>query len=333
VHIFHAKESLASKNSKDFMTTISESGRLVVPSRGLVRRVARRVLPQPTREYLLDHHPLTIWRRMTYDWLYQGGVVNREGLKYRLYRREEVSRAMYTDGHFEGKVQQLLLQVSPKFQSFIDCGANIGAISIPFGIRVGLPALAVEPVPGNIALLEENLRLNGLEHRVQVVRAALGEAHGRLPMDLADANQGDHRLWRSQGLHRPSIEVDVVTLDELIAENPQIQPPYLVKIDVQGYEFHVLLGARAATSSPILIVAEFWPEGLVGAGCRLSDFAALLRDRNLSVYEITPKPMRLQIISSIESMGSRFSGDEHCNILITNLSLKQLGLEHLLKSG
>ena len=299
----------------------------------VLHRLVRRLLPQAIRKSIWEmrQDPARWWLGWRYEWLYRGGYVRRGPFHFRLHRHEEVSRAIYVDGNYGPGVLKLLLQTAPHFHSFIDCGANIGAISVPMGAHSGLPALAVEPAPVNASLLDANLQVNALSSRVKLVTVALGETRGRMPIYLCESNQGDVRLWREGTSNRQSMEVDLMPLDDVVAMNPSIRPPFLVKIDVQGYEYNVLRGARAVLAAPILILAEFWPEGLRGAGCSVEAYEALIAESKLTVYEVATNRLQgLRPVRSLESLAKRFIGENFCDLVMTNRTLEEVGLSHLL---
>jgi FkbM family methyltransferase len=128
--------------------------------------------------------------------------------------------------------RELLASVRPG-DVVVDVGANVGLYAIAAARRVG-PAgrvIAYEPDAGNAALLRRNLALNSVRHVVDVREVAVGGEHGELPF-LSD---------RQQSRFDPagSSRVRVVALDD---EHERLA---LLKIDVEGFEYAVLEGARS----------------------------------------------------------------------------------------
>ena len=73
-------------------------------------------------------------------------------------------------------------------------------------------------------------------------------------------------------------------------------PVDLVKMDVQGFEAHVLNGMQSiiAASPRLTIFTEFWPEGLRRAGSDPSEFLARLRAFDFEIFFINEYANRLE---------------------------------------
>ena len=147
----------------------------------------------------------------------------------------------------------------------IDVGANVGTICIP-AVKRGLfrQAVAVEPAPGNYAMLSANIWINDLAGQIIAYNVALGKHDSEtLNFELSMDNLGDHRITLSgeaRGSARKVISVKSETLDKII---PYVEPDTaLLWIDTQGFEGYVLAGASNALRCQIPIVLEFWPQGM-----------------------------------------------------------------------
>lgn len=116
-----------------------------------------------------------------------------------------------------------------------DVGAHVGEYSVPSAMRAsrGL-VLAIEALPRNARLLRRNRDLNRLEN-MQILGLALGDQDGE-----ATFSEGiDHYQGRVSG--GSGISVPMSTADALLARYPA---PSIMKIDVEGGEVAVLLGAQ-----------------------------------------------------------------------------------------
>jgi FkbM family methyltransferase len=124
---------------------------------------------------------------------------------------------------------------------FVDVGANIGIYTLLIASH-GCDVISVEPARDARRLLETNLRLNGL--KADIVAAALGRAAGRsaLTAELGSMNYLVPNPGETGEISEPVAEVSVTTLDDLLSDRTAAG----VKIDVEGFELDVVLGASRA---------------------------------------------------------------------------------------
>ena len=279
------------------------------------------------------------WRRMKYRRFRRPGlIVVRNSFLYKIHDHDELaSESIYVHGTCARYVTLLLQSAKASFKTFIDVGANIGSVTIPVARGFEGKVLSIEPSRANFSLLEENIALNALNNpQIDCQRVAIGDQPGQLPLYHSSTNTGDHRLSAGpQESQRESEMVDVVTLDSLIIGKSEFQPPYLIKIDVQGYEAKVLASASALLQKPCLIIAEFWPYGLRVAGSPISEFAALVAKHNLTVYEISEERVALRR-ADLADVGRALSDqrfDDSRDLVLTNMPLHLTGLSKYLSSS
>ncbi len=120
---------------------------------------------------------------------------------------------------------------------FLDVGANAGSYTVLAGAVAGAEVIAVEPVPETAARLRANIVLNGIGERVRVVEAALGAEPGEV--FVSTGRDTTNRIVADAG-DGPAVRVPLTTIDRLCADHP----PFLVKIDVEGFDAEVTAGAR-----------------------------------------------------------------------------------------
>jgi FkbM family methyltransferase len=163
---------------------------------------------------------------------------------------------------------------------FVDIGANYGIFSALFLLQnpEGI-ALAVDPDPRAIELLEKHAALNSVDERLHVKQCALGRASGEILM----RESGPHYVAGPAVGESGDIPVEMTTLNGLAAEFG-LQPGCM-KIDVEGFELEVIAGGRETLEKfrPLLFL-EVHPtsEGkmeaelfrlLIGMGYRITDEA------------------------------------------------------------
>lgn len=178
-----------------------------------------------------------------------------------------VSRVIRRDGIWEPLETKLFAREIQPGDVVIDVGANIGYYTLLAARRVGPTGhvYAFEPEPEAFALLQRNVQLNGYDN-VTPVPKALGRENGRLQLYLAKKNRGDHRVYDPTG-RRPSIDVDVITLDAYLVEQSVERVDFL-KVDTQGAECSILDGARhtIAKHPEMAVVMELTPHSLAELG-------------------------------------------------------------------
>ena len=81
---------------------------------------------------------------------------------------------------------------------------------------------------------------------------------------------------------RHAVPIDIVALDDYFKPGQRVD---LIKMDIQGYEFHALRGAkRVLEENPdINLLLEFWPWGLEQAGVHWDELIDTLRGFSMDV--------------------------------------------------
>jgi FkbM family methyltransferase len=149
-----------------------------------------------------------------------------------------------------------------------DIGANIGMASLYFADRYpDARFYAFEPVPANFELCQLNYRNLA---RGEVFPWAVGSQSAAAAFSFSE---NDLRGGRLQGVGNPpaagaekQIQVPVFSIADLVARK-QLDPPDLVKLDVEGAELEVLKGmGEQAGHVRRMLIETHGPE--VDAACR-----------------------------------------------------------------
>ncbi len=148
-----------------------------------------------------------------------------------------------------------------------DIGANIGLYTRfalqQFGAE---KVVSFEPMHDNFSQLQANIRLAGLEDRVDAYPYAIADENEVVEFQIDDMQSETATLDRvtdgeaaegraNLGLEPQTEKVEARTIDSLLSDGT-IPPPDVVKIDVEGAERLVLQGAREmiSTYSPYFLV-------------------------------------------------------------------------------
>jgi FkbM family methyltransferase len=179
-----------------------------------------------------------------------------------------------------------------------DVGAHQGVVAMMLGDLVGPTGgvVAVEAALHNAEVAWRNVAVNGLT-QVLVMHAAGAEAPGVLRFS---PRMNGHVAAPEEA----SVEVRALTIDELTSRHG---PPQVLFIDVEGYELHVLRGARETMAShrPDMFIEVHVGAGLERFGTT-DDLLALLP----TGYEILVAPAEhgafLPIAAARDVLGQRF---------------------------
>lgn len=223
-----------------------------------------------------------------------------------------VSRPLYIGQAYEAGETKVFQRVLRTGQCVIDIGANIG-----YTVRLatdlvgpGGRVLAIEPDPDNLRLLRANTR-----HlpQVAICACAVGAEPGVASLSRSRWNAGDHRLYGNDG--REQVTVPVNTVDRLVAEH-KLSPVHFIKMDVQGYEPHVLPGMLATLrrDHPLLLT-EFWPNGMRAAGGNPEVFLGSLH--SLGYTAETPEGQPIDSLAEIERRLDPSFPESHLNLIFS----------------
>ncbi|KAI5665254.1 hypothetical protein M9H77_24577 [Catharanthus roseus] len=145
----------------------------------------------------------------------------------------------------------------------VDVGANVGMATFAAAV-MGFKVLAFEPVFENLQRICEGIYFNRVAELVDVFDAAASDRSGNITFhklvgrldNSAVSATGAKMAFKSN--EEIALQVKSIPLDEMILES---EPVLLLKIDVQGWEYHVLKGAtkllsRKKGEAPYLIYEE-----------------------------------------------------------------------------
>lgn len=221
-----------------------------------------------------------------------------EGIRISLETGNELSAAIFC-GSFEWAEREWLTHMLKPGNVFFDIGANIGLMSLLAAHKIGVTGVAVafEPVSATYEKLQKNISLNPQCSNIQTVRAAVSDANGKQEIFITGPGRDAwNSLVPAEGMQREIIET--FRLDDLMNdEKLELPHPDIIKIDVEGWEIHVLRGAAETLKKykPVLLI-EFTASNLEAAGASCAELASELTKLGYSIHEYEPvkrmlKPM------------------------------------------
>jgi FkbM family methyltransferase len=172
-----------------------------------------------------------------------------------LGKKENYGSAVYAHNLSDYHEMLFLAHLLRPGDLFLDVGANVGMYSVWVSGVTDADSIAFEPVPATFDLLQRNIRLNDLAHRITAHQVAAGADAGSVLMTSSKGGL-DHIVLgeASEG----SVRVPIERLDELVAG----RAPAAMKVDVEGFELAALKGGAGvltnASLRAIVIELQDW---------------------------------------------------------------------------
>jgi FkbM family methyltransferase len=162
---------------------------------------------------------------------------------------------------------------------FVDCGANVGLMTLVASRAVGSNGAiyAIEAHPKIFGFLQSNVALNDARN-VTVFHLAVGEKAGSVSFSDQPNDDGNHVLPQGAGL-----AVGMKPLDAIIPSGTSVR---LLKMDVEGYEKLVVDGARELMATVEAVYFES-SEALFGRyGYTCGDLFDALRSAGFTIFRL-----------------------------------------------
>ncbi len=133
-----------------------------------------------------------------------------------------------------------------------DLGANVGFFTLAMlRLYPGAEVLAVEADPENAALLQRTVAANGLEDEIEVLQVAASNEPGTV--EFAAGNFFESRV--AEAGEEGTVKVEMVDVLPLLAGRA------LIKIDIEGSEWPILLDERFKDLDAVALALEWHAHG------------------------------------------------------------------------
>lgn len=160
-----------------------------------------------------------------------------------LDERDWLQREILTQGFYEPEVWDALFEFASRSEVLWDIGAHVGTFTIRSLLDPRVACVhAFEPDPESNASLKQNVTLNAHRGKPCVIhQLALTDGKGHRELFCGPpANRGLASLTTHPT--RRAVRVTCESIDRLIF-GQMVEPPTLMKIDVEGAEMQALNGA------------------------------------------------------------------------------------------
>jgi FkbM family methyltransferase len=179
-------------------------------------------------------------------------------------------------------VEQCFLKQGVKKGIMVDVGAHFGGSMIRY-LRRGWDVYAFEPDKKNLARMRERLKNEQKQPKVIDTRAVCDQVGQKLNFYSSSESAGISSLNPFHETHQSTGVVVTTTVSELVNEQKLNNIDYL-KIDVEGFDFHVLKGVQWETAKPKVILCEFEDGKSEKLGYKWTEMADFLLEKGYSVY-------------------------------------------------
>lgn len=203
--------------------------------------------------------------------------------------QDRIQRQMFIKRIYEPDTVANCIPFLKKSHTFFDVGANIGYFSLlAKAVNPRLQVYSFEPLPQNIECLKKNIALNP-NFNIQIIEKCVSDKNGTTEFMIPPQNEcGWGRIAYRDLFDGTKILRDVITIDDFCHKN-QIQKVDFLKIDVEGFEFHVLKGAEKLLSSPHAphICIEMNTSCFEDMGVSITEIFQFLIDKNYTLYSLS----------------------------------------------
>ena len=188
--------------------------------------------------------------------------------------------------------------------TFIDVGANIGYFSAIGAGYVGKSGQvhSFEPVPDYFERLRDFAEINE-DYKIIVNNFALGNRKTTKKLFVSDySNIGWNTIvsgFMKDRMIKEIIDVKVVRLDDYILGR-KLGPIALIKIDVEGFEYPVLLGLEkylSDTGNRPVIITEIIPDAYHYLGFSLAQLSVYIKGFDYRVMSMFKRNSEIEIDS------------------------------------
>ena len=199
-----------------------------------------------------------------------------------LLQNDTVSRSIIKYGYWELAETAIFRKIVKKGMIVIDVGANLGYYSLMAGklVKDG-KVYAFEPDENVFSLLTSSINANGLKNIIPIKQCVSNEDGYCNLFINQDGHDSGHNsmVWDKGG---EQVSVSSTTLDTFM-ENEHIQYVNILKIDVEGAEPLILIGARKLLndSEGLIILMEYNPSSWENFGNLLTFLF-----QNFDVFEV-----------------------------------------------
>ena len=186
-------------------------------------------------------------------------VVEAKEGKFLIDPVSEFGNELRTTKGYEPETEAIIRTLKPS-DVFVDVGANEAYFTVMAAKRCQR-VIAVEPQPRLQSVIKANLELNDCQN-VTVYECVISDQPGELELFLSsDRNTGSTSVKQTTRYPQAKIKVEAKTLPQILNGVERVD---LLKLDVEGAEYDIILGSPDTFKSGIIkrMALEIHPKAL-----------------------------------------------------------------------
>ena len=224
-----------------------------------IKKLFQKLTFKDFRAYVLDNQSRQDQeiKRLQDQIFLSNPILLMKGLQFFLpyFYVDHIQKLIYEQKNFyEIKTLDFIKEKYGHISNIVEVGANIGNHMLYYCSQMQAEMVyCFEPNKINRSVLEKNISLNHLENNAKVFDVALGEKNGNgVEKSFSLANTGMNKI---ETVDSASVQgVSIMPMDYY-----SFQKIDFIKIDVEGFEVPVLLGARETIkrNQPVVMIEVF----------------------------------------------------------------------------
>lgn len=219
---------------------------------------------------------------------------------------ENVALEIFINGIYEKETSDFFAKMLPKNGVFLDLGANIGAISVPLiKKRSDIKVVCVEAAPWIFEYLQKNIKHNNIQQNAITICNALFYSDDE-EVNFYSPNEKFGKGSLSPAFTSEPVKVRTIKIDTLLKKIGS-EKVDIIKIDIEGYEFHAFKGAMnllsKADAPDILFEFVDWAEAIANDG-ETGAAQQILLDMGYRIYYFNNKLKSMKELNKVIKKGS-----------------------------
>jgi len=200
-----------------------------------------------------------------------------------------VEKPLYLTGTYEAGTLSVMGKCLREGDIFIDVGANIGLMSIFSSRAIGNKGkvYSFEPVLETFTILKKNIEINKIKN-IDAFNIGVSDSKGKsfIYTNPYSGKGSSSFIKPPDQSESKEYEIIIETLDEFLIGH-HLTNIRMLKIDVEGWELHVLRGARSLLRSPQAPIICVESSELTGSNNDSGDiYSHIIGINNYLIYKL-----------------------------------------------